>query len=210
MKSKLHLTLYLSRNKGGLVAFFPLLQRGVLLKSLVGCSVRNLLCKQLGVADDYLTNRIQTIILDGKPVDDENTATVHDGSVLALSIALGGAFGASFRKAGLVAGFRSSITHREENRPPATSFEGALTIKLFNQVAEELGPVLLNKGIGIDKEAAFTTFKQRFDKLRSYILNVEKNGQEIPPEQLAALNWSEAPEQIFLNVIYKDEQDEGI
>ncbi len=88
------------------------------MKAQVGCSFQNLLCEQLGVGEDYLTNRIQTIILDGKPVDDENTAIVHDGSTLALSIALGSIFGASFRKAGVVASFRSggaaSCISREE------------------------------------------------------------------------------------------------
>ncbi len=202
MKERLHITIYLAQNKGNLIAFFPLLQQGFLIKAQVGCSIRNLLCEQLGVVENYLINRIQTIILDGKPVDDENTATVNDGSTLALSIALGGALGASFRKAGLVAGFRSGITHKEENMPPAACVEGNLRIKLFNQVVEELGPVLLKKGIWINKEAAVGIFKERSDKYRSYILNVEKNGQEISLEQLAALNWSEAPEQIFLKVIH--------
>lgn len=206
MKERLHITIYLAQNKGSFIAFFPLLQQGFLIRAQVGCSIRNLLCEQLGVGANYLANRIQTIILDGKPVDDENTANVHDGSILALSIALGGALGASFRKAGFVAGFRTGITHMEETKPPEACLEGSLTIKLFNQVAEELGPVFLKKGIWMNKETAVVIFKERIDQFRAYISDVEKNGQAISLEELAALNWSEAPAQIFLKVIHDDEQ----
>ena len=72
-----------------------------------------------------------------------------------------------------MAGFRSIITHFEENVPSVSRIEGNLTIKLFNQVAEELCPVFLKKGIWTSKEAAEVVFKERFDKFRSNILNIE-------------------------------------
>ena len=46
--------------------FSSLLGQGFTLKVQTGISVRDLLCRQIGVSDDYLDQRIQTIFLDGK------------------------------------------------------------------------------------------------------------------------------------------------
>ncbi|MCP4349944.1 MAG: endonuclease/exonuclease/phosphatase family protein [Desulfobacterales bacterium] len=61
-----------------------------MLKVQVGCSIRSLLCKQTDVASDYVDERISTVFLDGKPVDDVDSAIVKNGSVLALSAAMPG------------------------------------------------------------------------------------------------------------------------
>ncbi len=73
---------------------FPALQRGVLVKARLGESIRSLLCKQFGLDPDYVKNRIQTAFLDGKPVDDFDSAIVREGSVLTLSGAMPGLAGA--------------------------------------------------------------------------------------------------------------------
>lgn len=66
----------------------------------VACSVRELLCGQLGVAPEYLEGRIQTIFLNSRPVDDPATATVTPGATLALSGPMPGLAGAICRKGG--------------------------------------------------------------------------------------------------------------
>jgi len=43
-----------------------------------------------GLDEDYVTQRISTIFLDGKPVDDIDTLLVRDGAVLSLSAAMPG------------------------------------------------------------------------------------------------------------------------
>ena len=100
MKEPMHITLFLKQDKSNLVAFSSVLHHGFQVKAMVGCSIKDLLCDQFKVAEDVLKHRIQTLLLDGKPVDDEETATVKDGATIALSIALGGLLGASLRKEG--------------------------------------------------------------------------------------------------------------
>ena len=82
--------------------FSPLLGQGFSLKVRTGCSIRELLCRQLGVRADYVDQRIQTIFLDGKTVDDVDTAMIRQDSTLALSAALPGLAG-SMSSAFLVA-----------------------------------------------------------------------------------------------------------
>jgi hypothetical protein len=197
-KETMHIKLSLKQDKSNLVAFSSVLHHGFQVKTRVGSSIKNLLCGQFNVAEDYLVRRIQTIFIDGKPVDDEETAIVRDGSTVALSIALGGLLGATLRKGGLLAGFRSTITHQEEGTTPNTCVEGIVTIKLFNQLASELGPMFLKKGIWLKKDDAESILKNRFDILRSFLLGVEKDGREITQDQLATLNWSEAPKIVTL------------
>jgi hypothetical protein len=55
------------------------------------------LCDQFQVETDYLENRIKTIFLDGKPVDDEDKAVLKNGSTLALSAAMPGLVDSTFR-----------------------------------------------------------------------------------------------------------------
>ncbi len=198
MKKHAHLTLSLELEKSNFSSFFPLLRKGFQVKAMVGCSIKDLLCDQFKVAEDVLKHRIQTLLLDGKPVDDEETATVKDGTTIALSIALGGVLGASLRKGGLLADYRSTITHQEKETTEIIPTEGMVTIKLFNQLAGELGPLFLKKGLWLKKDDAKAILKNRFDKLRSLIIDIEKDGLEITPDQLSNLNWSEVPEKVLL------------
>src|SRR5512140_1458809 len=69
--------------------FFHLLQKGVKIRCRVGCSIEDFLRSELG-AGPGMIEKIQSIMLDGKPVDDIKAALVHDGAVLALSAAMPG------------------------------------------------------------------------------------------------------------------------
>ena len=99
---------------GLLPVFFQLLQKGFRVEGNVGCSVRAFLCEQHGVAPEYLEKRIQTIFLDGKPVDDVDTAIVEDGATLSLSAALPGLVGAVMRRGGYYAPMRDQISYKGE------------------------------------------------------------------------------------------------
>jgi hypothetical protein len=76
-------------------AFSQLLQNGFWIKGNVGCSVKSFLCEQFGLSPEYLEKRIQTIFLDGQPVDNVETATLRDGATLSLSAAMPGLAGAA-------------------------------------------------------------------------------------------------------------------
>ena len=69
--------------------FRTLFQQGVGVAIQTGVSLEDLLCCQWQIDREYVMNRISTLFLDGKPVDDLPAAVVNDGSVVALSGAMG-------------------------------------------------------------------------------------------------------------------------
>jgi len=129
--------------------FFPLLQKGFELGVLVGCPIRALLRDGLGLTDEYIETKIQTIFLDGKPVADIDTAPIPDGATLALAPAMPGLMGAMLRRGGYYAPMRSGITHHGDAAPRGIG-EGRITMKLFGMALRELGPQLLERGIEVD------------------------------------------------------------
>jgi hypothetical protein len=149
---------------GTLVArFFLLLQRGVMIRRYVGCSVSVFLREEIGAAPETI-ERIQSIMLDGKPVDDIGTAVVQHGSTLALSAAMPGLVGATLRRGGAYSSFRSTITYHETGKTCALG-EGWILIKIFNLLMAELGPGILRKGVLL-KTAELLGFIERAQELR--------------------------------------------
>lgn len=130
--------------------FFLLLQQGVRVRRRVGCSVATFLREELG-ATPATIEKIQSIMLDGKPVDDIGSAVVQEGGVLALSAAMPGLVGATLRRGGAYSSFRSTITYREAGKACMPG-EGWVNIKLFNLLMAELGPGLLRQGVLIRAE----------------------------------------------------------
>jgi hypothetical protein len=131
--------------------FIQLLTEGVTIEASLDCNLKYLLCDQIGMAPDYLEKRLQTVFLDGQPVDDVEQTIVGEGSVIALSAAMPGLVGAVLRKGGTFAGLRKSITYRCD-RSDGKGCVGRVTIKLFNMTTREVGPLLLKYGILIDGE----------------------------------------------------------
>jgi hypothetical protein len=136
----------------------PLLQQGVQMEIENGCRLEDLLCRQWGLDRDYVYGRISTLFLDGRPVDDIESARVRDGAVLALSCAMPGLIGATMRRGGVLAGFRSSISHREAQQKADAGAQGTITVKLFNMLTRELGPHLLARGIIAPRKALSALF----------------------------------------------------
>lgn len=126
--------------------FFEILQGGFIVKCRVGISIKTLLCEELGLTPAYVMGRISTIFLDGKPVDDIESAIIKDGSSLALSAAMPGLVGATMRREGVYSSLRSSITY-EEKHSNYLSKEGLISLKLYNLLIDELGLLLLKRGI---------------------------------------------------------------
>jgi hypothetical protein len=127
-----------------LVSFFLPLQEGIAIKTQVGLSIRTFLEQELGLTPEFIREKIKTVFLDGKPVDDFDQAILKDGSVLSLSGALPGLVGATMRSGGFFAGLRSQITYQEKESAPLQK-EGTITLKIFNLLLKELGPIILKK-----------------------------------------------------------------
>jgi hypothetical protein len=129
--------------------FFPLLQKGVGMRARLGIPVGAFLREGLGLSDATIEARIQTVFLDGRPVDDIEGALLHEGSTLALAPAMPGLMGAMLRRGGYYAPMRSGITHRGDAVPQGQG-EGLITVKLFGTALRELGPAILARGVVVD------------------------------------------------------------
>lgn len=138
--------LVLTMTSGQLREFFPLLQQGFAVTAHVGCTLDKLLGRQWKLPDDYVARRITTIFLDGRAIDDVNTAVIREGSVIALSGAMPGLVGATMRRGGFYASLRGSITHRESTEAVPERI-AKVRVKLFNLLLPELGPDFLRRGI---------------------------------------------------------------
>jgi hypothetical protein len=184
--------------------FFFLLQAGFQIRAEVGCSIGELLCGQLGLDSAYVNERISTLFLDGRPVDDLETAMVQDGSVLALSGALPGLVGATLRRGGFYACLRDTISYQPVTeatvamRAPVT---GTITLKLFNLMLPDLGPRFLRAGILVDAAELLDLLGRQpadfWDACPRFVLN----GAAIPLEGLRAARGQSLAETVFLRVI---------
>jgi len=146
------------------VRFFLLLQQGVKIRRRIGCSVDVFLRQEIGAAPETI-EKIQSIMLDGKPVDDIGSSLVHDGSTLALSAAMPGLVGATLRRGGAYSSFRSAITYHETEKACAPG-EGWVSVKIFNLLMAELGPALLRTGVLLRSSDLLDFLMERVEEFR--------------------------------------------
>jgi hypothetical protein len=183
-------TLFLRLRPTAVTHFGPLFSTGVGIPTIVGIGLTELLCQQLAIDPDYVANRIQTIFLNSRAVDRTEQVTVPAGAVIALSAAMPGLAGATFRKGGLLAGFRKDISHQYAQRTEEKSRQETLiTLKLFNLVAQELGPHLLAHGVWIDGLSVPELLSRIASTVGGNIQEALCNGRPIPSAQLAHVDW---------------------
>ena len=175
--------LYMVVTPDVLVRFIRLLSQGFLVDARADCSINDLLGQDLGVDEEYIDRRIQTIFLNGRAVDDIKSARISPESSLALSAAMPGMVGSTFRKAGVFAGMRSQISH---DSGTSVDHDGKIkvTIKLFNLVAKELGPGFLQRGVRLKGKPLQDFISENFDFLKQGFRSVELDDQSIEPSQL--------------------------
>lgn len=136
--------LHLAANQ--LNVFFPIFQSGVTVPATVGCTLKSLLINQFAIPGDYVTDRITTIFIDNRPVDDLERTIVQSGSRVTLSAAMPGLVGATMRRGGFYAALRQGISH-VVNSEGAAGENGTVRLKLFNLLLAELAPLFLARGL---------------------------------------------------------------
>ena len=124
-------------------------QKGVRIEIDTGCTLESLLRDQWGLSLDYILQKISTLFLNGKPVDDIATARVGEGTTLALSSAMPGLVGAVMRRDGFFSSLRGGITYREKGAEDRRC-RGLITVKLFNLLIQELAPRFLARGVFVE------------------------------------------------------------
>ncbi len=195
------LNLKLTVESDRLSLFSSLLGQGFTLKVRTGCSLRELLCGQLGVRSDYVDQRIQTIFLDGKTVDDVDTAVIRQDSTLALSAAMPGLAGATLRRGGAYAAMRRQISHQNKAGHDSVA-NGVVMLKLFNLVALELGPGLLKQGIWVRGKHMENFFKKVPDYFWPGCRAAEIDGTPLTVEKIGHMEWKHR--QVFLKLEIKE------
>ncbi len=197
-KAAAFLSLHLHQRN--LPLFSPLLQQGFLVKVPGGGSIRTILCQYLSLGPDYLEGRIQTIFLNGKPVDNVDAAMVGAGDTLALSAAMPGLVGATMRKGGFFAGLRAGISHRSQEQA-APGSECLVGLKLFNLLTGELGPFFLEKGIWVNGEVLQAFLRHQTEDFWAGCLAASINDEEVDLQVLAARSWPNGAAPVCLRVI---------
>ena len=163
--------------------FARLFSKGVTIQARTGCSLKEFICGQLGVAEDYLEKRIQTIFLNGKAIDNYETPLIGDGDSLALSAAMPGLVGAVFRRDGYYAAFRKTVTYRD-NGSGACALDGAVTVKLFNLTIKEMGPGMLKRGVAVDGSDLQHLLREFADDFRRGCTHIAFDGRHITFDDL--------------------------
>ncbi|MGO9014251.1 MAG: hypothetical protein ACLQF0_04655 [Dissulfurispiraceae bacterium] len=182
--------------------FFFLLQQGVMLRTRIGCSILVFLREEIGAGQGTI-DKIQSIFLDGSPVDDLNAATIKDGSVLALSAAMPGLVGATLRRGGLLSSFRNTITYHEDSAHCASG-EGFIQIKLFNLMMDELGPGLLKRGVYVRSSSLMTFLGEQSQDFWQRCICALLDGNAVATETLAGNARLSCHDRLFLSVSAPD------
>jgi hypothetical protein len=183
---------------GPLVArFFLLLQQGVKIWRHIGMSVDVFLRQEIGATPETI-EKIQSIMLDGRPVDDIRSSLLHDGSTLALSAAMPGLVGATLRRGGAYSSFRSAITYHETGMASAPG-EGWVTVKIFNLLMAELGPDLLRTGVLLRYSDLLGFLIERAEEFQ-HGCSATFNGKPIDISKLEGSTVLAGNDQVFLTV----------
>jgi len=181
--------------------FIHLLQQGVMVKVQTGCSIRTLFQGYLGISPDYIEKYIRVILLDGRAVDDIDSAIVKDGSILALSAAMPGLVGAILRRGSPFAALRSEVTYSESDRCESSENEVILTVKLFNLLITRLGPLFLEKGIWLSGLAFEELLRNQSEAFWSVCQKAELDGKPLDIKTLKGMKWSDESDLLHLRVI---------
>ena len=131
---------------GSIDRYTAIFQTGVSLVSPGAASIGAFLNRLPGFTIEYISNRVQTIFLNGSAIDDLEAPLTGAHPVLALSAAMPGLAGAIFRRNSMHAALRSaSAQYPTPSGHPKTII---VTLKLFNMIAAEKGASILAQGVG--------------------------------------------------------------
>lgn len=171
---------------GCLKLFFPLLEKGVGIPIDGTLTAASFLMDRLGLSNDYIDKRVQTIFIDHRPVDDLNLARVSHTSVMALSAAMPGLLGATMRRGGHYAAFRKEISHAGDEKMEGAE-KGRVTLKMFNLLLKEIGPGLFQMGVMAQWKELMQIFKKNKALLEAEKIEIALNQVDISMSRLLNL-----------------------
>ncbi len=164
--------------------FTSILQGGFIVRCRTGRTIEDLLTQDFGITGEYLERRLSTVFLEGQCVDDIGAAVARTGATLALSSAMPGLAGATLRRKGALSSMRGSITHNENSRPTDVVADGFITLKLFNVLSGELGPIFLARGIYVKASELADLLAMRGGAFRRGCTRLTMDDRPVDPETL--------------------------
>jgi len=164
--------------------FTSILQGGFIVRCPTGRTIADLLTQDFGITGEYLERRLSTVFLEGQCVDDIGGAVARTGATLALSSAMPGLAGATLRRKGTLSSMRGSITHHENSRPADVVADGFITLKLFNVLSGELGPIFLARGIYVRASELVDLLTLRGEAFRRGCTRLMMDGRPVDSETL--------------------------
>ena len=173
----------------GIKRFIHFFTEGVTLPVTTGGTLKETVCEQLGVSEEYFEERIQTIFLNFKAVDKPETARVQAGAIIALSAAMPGLVGATMRRGGTFANLRSSISFVEADGDLERQ-RGLITLRLLNMVGRELGPAFLANGVYLAGEQLADFLARSDNDLKMGCREAVLNAETTDWEQLRVRDWT--------------------
>ena len=167
----------------GVVSFFYyIFQRGFIFPCNVETSIEDLLLRQMVLDRAFVEEKVSTVFLDGRCVDDIASAILKNGSVVALSSAMPGLAGATMRRKGIYSCLRESIAYADKEEKDAIK-EGLITIKLFNLLMTDLGRRFLEKGIILPASDIMALFSPDNDGFWMHVDSVKLRGRPVSREE---------------------------
>jgi hypothetical protein len=179
----LQVSLFLYGTAGAADKIATLLQRGFSVPVTGTVAITELLTALPGFSEEYIRDRVQTIFVNGLAEDDTNRK-LNAGDTLALSAAMPGLAGAIFRRGGQHASLRTRpVRHHKQKK----SRPGHITLKLFNMIAAETGPQLLQAGILIKGNTLARFLNRQGERMLPLIERAEVEKSAVPARELAGL-----------------------
>lgn len=163
--------------------FSALFQRGFQVVTAGERSLKDFLSTELGLLPSYIDERVQTMFLDGRAVDDPDKAVVIGGSTVSLSAAMPGLLGATLRCGSYYAAMRKEISYKAR-RAKAEDRKNIVTVKLFNLMAREIAPELVLKGVWLSGKDLAEFLNGRSDLFGTLVESALLNGKETPFDNL--------------------------
>jgi hypothetical protein len=129
-----------------------LLGQGIGIRIDNGQRLDALLLDALDIPPSYLKERIQTLLVNGQVIDQEDQVRLYEGDTVALGAVMPGLVGTTLRKGVHLAPMRKNISFKERSQATEAGSTGMIKVKLFNLVAREMGPQILAKGVWVATE----------------------------------------------------------
>jgi len=162
-------------------------------------SVNCWLTRELGLDPEYVAREIGAAFLDGRPLDDFDTAELRPGAILALGAAVPGLVGISLNRGSPLACFRHDISQATTGTGMAAGqgSAGMVRLKLFNFPARALAAGLVSRGVVVTAGVLSQWSAQNAEELRASGVRFLRGERELDVFDAAAQGIGEE-EQVLL------------